>query len=86
MKLSFIQTVLITLFFISTANALRNKKQFGLSVFNILTFENVECEATGNNNGTCYTAEECTSLGGTAQGSCAQEGVQEGHPRNEEAS
>merc|ERR1712203_922625 len=42
-----------------------------LSVFNVVSFPNSVCGATNGFNGTCYTAEECTSLGGTASGSCA---------------
>jgi len=42
-----------------------------LSVFNVVTFPNVACGATTGYNGTCYTASECTSKGGTSSGSCA---------------
>merc|ERR1711970_152591 len=47
----------------------RSKKS--LSVFNVVTFPNIACGATTGYNGTCYTASECTSKGGTASGTCA---------------
>ena len=54
------------------AAARRENRQFnGLSLFNVVKFENTACEANGNNNGTCYTAGECEDLGGEAEGSCA---------------
>ena len=40
-------------------------------MFNVVTFPNVACGASTGYNGTCYTASECTSKGGTASGSCA---------------
>ena len=43
----------------------------GLPIFNVVTFPNSVCAATSGYNGTCYTSSECTSLGGTASGSCA---------------
>ena len=42
-----------------------------LSVFNVVSFPNSVCGATNGFNGTCYTASECTTLGGTASGTCA---------------
>merc|ERR1712115_220089 len=42
-----------------------------LSIFNVVTFPNSACGATSGYNGTCYTAAECSSLGGTASGTCA---------------
>merc|ERR1712117_468806 len=42
-----------------------------LSIFNVVTFPNSACGATNGYNGTCYTAAECSSLGGTASGTCA---------------
>ncbi len=34
-------------------------------------FPNDPCSGTGSRNGTCYTASECSSRGGTDGGSCA---------------
>ena len=48
---------------------LRGGKQ--LSVLNVIRFPNTACQGTGSLNGTCYTASECTSLGGAASGACA---------------
>jgi len=42
-----------------------------LSVFNVVSFPNSVCGAQSGYNGTCYTATECTTLGGTASGTCA---------------
>ena len=44
---------------------------FSVSLFNVVTFPNDPCDA-GSRNGTCYTKEECSQLGGTNDGSCAQ--------------
>merc|ERR1712018_1019228 len=47
------------------------------SLFNVVTFKNLDCESTstsstnGKRNGTCYTSEECDEKGGVAAGSCA---------------
>lgn len=43
-----------------------------LSMFNVIKFPNTICEADSSFNGTCYTQSECSSLGGTASGTCAQ--------------
>jgi hypothetical protein len=43
-----------------------------LGLFNVVTFPNNVCSSSSGYNGTCYTATECTSLGGTSSGSCAQ--------------
>ena len=42
-----------------------------LSVFNVVKFLNDACGASNGLNGTCYTSSECSSLGGTASGTCA---------------
>ena len=42
-----------------------------LSVFKVVKFPNSVCGATNGFNGTCYTTSECTTLGGTASGTCA---------------
>merc|ERR1719493_332832 len=46
-------------------------KAKALSIFNVVTFPNSACGATSGYNGTCYTATECSSMGGTASGTCA---------------
>merc|ERR1712223_2070913 len=40
-----------------------------LPVFQVVKFPNDVCKGSSR-NGTCYTAEECTSRGGTNDGSC----------------
>merc|ERR1712156_650692 len=47
----------------------RDLKSIG--IFNVVRFPNNVCDTNGNMNGTCYTAEECTSRDGVATGSCA---------------
>ena len=42
-----------------------------MSVFNVVTFPNSACGASSGYNGTCFTASECTSKGGSASGTCA---------------
>jgi len=41
-----------------------------LPIFQVVRFPNDVCTGT-TRNGTCYTAEECSSKGGTNEGSCA---------------
>ena len=41
-----------------------------MNLFSVVRFPNNVC-AGGNLNGTCYSAEECTSRGGVNGGSCA---------------
>jgi len=48
-----------------------NRTKKTLSVFNVVTFPNTPCGGTSGYNGTCYTASECSSKGGTASGDCA---------------
>merc|ERR1712223_1771394 len=48
----------------------RKKKAIG--IFNVVQFPNDVCDSNSNSmNGTCYTAEECSSRGGQASGECA---------------
>jgi len=52
----------------------REARQFG--IFTVLSFPNSQCTSTINtgsipNQGTCYTAGECASQGGSQQGNCA---------------
>jgi hypothetical protein len=50
------------------------KEQNGkaISIFNVVKFKNDVCAGGGNQNGTCFTAEECSAIDGTASGSCAE--------------
>jgi len=48
------------------------KEGKSISIFNVVKFPNDACQGSGNQNGTCYTAEECSSIGGTNAGSCAE--------------
>ena len=42
-----------------------------LNVFNIIQFPNDGCTTNSNKVGTCYSASECSALGGSNSGSCA---------------
>jgi len=42
-----------------------------LPIFQVVKFPNDICSGSSSYNGTCYTAEECSSKGGTNAGSCA---------------
>jgi len=55
----------------SENRANRTKRIF--SLFSIVQFPNKACSSTSATygNGTCYTASECSSNGGSAQGNCA---------------
>jgi len=52
-------------------NSTKHAKQF--SLFSVVQFPNEVCTTTSGtfSNGTCITSSECSSRGGTAQGSCA---------------
>ena len=43
----------------------------GQGIFNVVRFPNTACGSANNFNGTCYTAEECSSRGGSSSGTCA---------------
>eukprot|EP00090_Calanus_glacialis_P002293 TRINITY_DN1170_c0_g1_i1.p1 TRINITY_DN1170_c0_g1~~TRINITY_DN1170_c0_g1_i1.p1 ORF type:complete len:249 (-),score=15.37 TRINITY_DN1170_c0_g1_i1:666-1370(-) len=56
-------------------NELEETKREGriFSLFSIVQFPNAACSSTSGtySNGTCFTASECSSKGGSAQGNCA---------------
>jgi len=56
-----------------TNTATQEKKGRIFSLFSIVQFPNDACGSTSGtfNNGTCYTSGECSSKGGSSQGSCA---------------
>jgi len=62
--------VLYIVSFIVSAREEQNKK--AISIFNVVKFKNDVCAGGGNQNGTCYTAEECSAIDGTASGTCAE--------------
>ncbi|XP_037082262.1 uncharacterized protein LOC119102918 [Pollicipes pollicipes] len=43
-----------------------------LSLLTLVRFTNFVCNGTSGSNGTCYTAAQCSSLGGVDEGSCAE--------------
>jgi len=49
---------------------IRDRDQKILSVFQVVSFPNDVCVGS-TKNGTCYTSSECSSNGGTSDGSCA---------------
>merc|ERR1712123_153977 len=54
-------------------STLEERKGRVFSLFSIVQFPNTACRSTSGtySNGTCYTAGECSSKGGSAQGNCA---------------
>ena len=42
-----------------------------LSLFTIVSWKQGPCTSTTGTNGTCYSSNECSNLGGTASGTCA---------------
>jgi len=48
-----------------------NKIGKNIGIFNVVKFPNDACDGNNQDVGTCYTAEECENLSGTASGSCA---------------
>lgn len=61
----------IFIYFIQAAESLRKEKSF--SLFNVVKFRNSQCTSTAaaSQAGVCYTSQECSDLGGSAQGNCA---------------
>jgi len=51
--------------------ALNSAKNFRAGIFDLVKFPNDICNGQGYRNGTCYTSEECSQKGGTADGTCA---------------
>jgi len=47
----------------------RIKRNIG--IFNVVRFRNEVCEGSNNQQGTCYTTEECEENGGEGSGGCA---------------
>jgi len=75
LKMKLILKILLSLGLCSTTLALEgelNEDREGkiLPVFQVVRFPNDRCSGT-TRNGTCYTAEECSSIGGLNEGSCA---------------
>ena len=73
---SILNKIVVALFIIKVSTSVfgqlvssRNDKL--LNVFNIVKFPNDGCNTSSSSYGVCYTATECTSLGGSSAGSCA---------------
>jgi len=58
-----------TLVFALPEDIKRHRKAIG--IFNVVKFPNAPCIGSGNNNGTCFTSEECATRNGVSSGSCA---------------
>jgi len=76
----YVSSVLFTTIFLSSAMEDNNHQDKALnrtgrvfSLFSIVQFPNSACSSTSSSysNGTCFTASECSSKGGSAQGNCA---------------
>jgi len=65
--------ILPILFIIVNGEVEEVKRKEKLLPFQIIKFPNNPCYVSGaTKNGTCYTAEECETKGGTSAGSCAE--------------
>ncbi|XP_068229286.1 uncharacterized protein [Palaemon carinicauda] len=53
-------------------NGTENRNSRFFPLFSLITIQNTACTATGGDNGTCYTANQCKNLGGSASGTCQQ--------------
>jgi len=49
----------------------REREERVLNIFTVVNFPNSACNASNGNEGVCYAATECISLGGTSSGTCA---------------
>ena len=58
------------LYYLAAAGA-QSERDGKQSIFQVVRFPNEVCASSSGVNGTCYTASECTSRGGSASGSCA---------------
>jgi len=73
--------VLLLIYFAATSTTALSvekpnlKKQKSFSLFNVVQFDNVECQTNimppGSVQGTCFTETECTDRGGVPSGNCA---------------
>jgi len=55
---------------LSSCEEQRDEREGRFSIFQIIKFENAPCKGS-KRNGTCFTAAECKSAGGTEDGKCA---------------
>jgi len=65
--------ICISVLFCLLVSVFGEDRQRSFSLFNVVQFKNEACQAVSDANlqGTCYTSQECTDLGGTADGNCA---------------
>lgn len=70
MRLHVYFAILVTTAYANAAE--EHKERIGklLPIFQVVRFPNDMCTGT-TRNGTCFTAEECSAIGGTNEGSCA---------------
>jgi len=64
---------LVTTLLVGSIQGLPGDEREGkiLNTFQIVRFQNNPCTG-GSRNGTCFTKQECSSMGGTEDGSCAE--------------
>jgi len=57
----------------TVSSALPQRDGRVISLFNVVTFQNNECQSTKDtsNKGTCWSSTECSDKGGSAEGNCA---------------
>merc|ERR1719361_2939021 len=64
--------VFFLLFYFGTATSTRDRIKRNIGIFNVVKFKNEVCEGSNNQQGTCFTTDECETNGGEASGSCAE--------------
>lgn len=71
MKPYILLAIIINCVYHGCAEEQRDSRMF--SLFNVVKFRNTACQSTTTTalQGTCYTAQECSDKGGTAEGNCA---------------
>merc|ERR1719499_2839721 len=57
----------------SASNITESRREKAFSLFSIVQFPNQQCTSASSSStyGTCYTASECSSKGGSTDGNCA---------------
>jgi len=59
-------------FYLASAIEKDDRVKRNIGIFNVVRFQNEVCEGSNNQQGTCFTVEECENNGGEGAGSCAE--------------
>jgi hypothetical protein len=66
-----LSTVLLTIAHAEEEEVLNSRDKKLISVFQVVKFKNDVCKGNNARNGTCFTSAECSNIGGSSSGSCA---------------